>query len=97
MSQPHNENWLVRPSTIKLLWVVFIAVLVLTVLAQLVIKVKGYFVIDGWFGFGALFGFLACVAMVLVAKLLGRFLKRDEDYYLQRDQLYRDQSENHDG
>ena len=97
MSQPHNENWLVRPSTIKLLWVVFIAVLVLTVLAQLVIKVKGYFVIDGWFGFGALFGFLACVAMVLVAKLLGRFLKRDEDYYLQRDELYRDESENHDG
>jgi hypothetical protein len=97
LSQPPNESWLVRPSTIKLLWVVFITVLGLTVLAQFVIKVKGYFVIDGWFGFGALFGFLACVAMVLVAKLLGRFLKRDEDYYLRRDEPYRNESENHDG
>ena len=37
---------------------------------------------DAWFGFGAVFGFAACVAMVLVAKALGLVLKRDDDYYL---------------
>jgi hypothetical protein len=51
------------------------------VLLQFVIKVKGYFGVDGWLGFGAAFGFLSCLAMVLVAKGLGVVLKRDEDYY----------------
>lgn len=82
MNIPEEQDpWLVRPSTIRLLWRVLWAVLALTVLAQVVIKVKGYFVIDGWFGFGALFGFLSCLAMVLFAKGLGYFLKRDENYY----------------
>jgi hypothetical protein len=29
----------------------------------------------------ALFGFAACAAMVLFAKLVGAFLKRRDDYY----------------
>ena len=81
MNDSQNQNWLVRPTTIKLLWRVFIAILALTVLAQLVIKVKGYFGVDDWFGFAAAFGFLSCVAMVLLAKVLGFVLKRDENYY----------------
>ena len=81
----HDDAWLSRPSTIRLLWWVFAVVLAASVLAQLLFKVKGYFGIDGWLGFGAGFGFLACVAMVLVAKVLGWFLKRDEDYYAESD------------
>jgi len=82
MSEPQQpDHWLARPATIRLLWRVFIAVLVVLVLAQVFIYIKGYFGVDGWFGFGALFGFLACLAMVLVAKGLGLFLKRPEDYY----------------
>ena len=80
-----DDHWLARPSTIKLLWRVFAAVLALTVLLQLVIGVKGYFGVDGWFAFGAVFGFLSCLAMVLFAKGLGFFLKRDEDYYTKGD------------
>lgn len=76
-----NDHWLVRPKTIRLLWQIFAGVLALTVLAQLVIKIKGYVGVDSWFGFGAVFGFAACVAMVLFAKLLGVLLKRDEQYY----------------
>jgi hypothetical protein len=56
-------------------------VLALTVAAHFVIKVKGYFGIDAWYGFGAAFGFLSCVLMVVVAKGLGVVLKRDQDYY----------------
>ena len=81
MNDSQNQNWLVRPTTIKLLWRVFIAILALTVLAQLVIKEKGYFGVNHWFGFVAAFGFLSCVAMVLLAKVLGFVLKRDENYY----------------
>jgi len=76
-----DDAWLARPSSIRLLWRLFYAVLALTVAAQLFIKVKGYFGLDGWFAYGAVYGFLACVAMVVFAKLLGRFLKRGEDYY----------------
>ena len=76
-----DDHWLARPATIKLLWRVFIAVLALTVLAQVVVGVKGYFGVDGWFAFGAVFGFLSCLVMVLVAKGLGFVLKRDENYY----------------
>jgi multisubunit Na+/H+ antiporter MnhB subunit len=36
---------------------------------------------DDWTGFYAGFGFIACVLLVLVAKLLRRFLKRPENYY----------------
>jgi hypothetical protein len=32
-------------------------------------------------GFYAVFGFIACVALVLIARLLRRILMRPEDYY----------------
>lgn len=77
-----DHHWLVRPKTIRGFWIGGSLLLALTVVLQLVIKIKGYFGVDGWFGFGAVFGFLCCVAMVLVAKGLGRFIKRDDSYYL---------------
>lgn len=76
-----NDHWLVRPRTIRWLWTAFSALLALVVILQFAIKVKGYFGIDAWIGFGAAYGFLCCVAMVLVAKGLGRFLKRGENFY----------------
>ena len=82
MNEHERDHWLARPETIRLIWRVSIVVLAVTVLLQLVIKIKGYFGADGWLGFGAAFGFLSCLAMVLVAKGLGLLVKRDDDYYL---------------
>jgi uncharacterized membrane protein len=76
-----NDHWLVRESTIKWLWAIFIALLTVTVLADLVIEHHSYFTLDGTFGFGAWFGFISCVAMVVFAKLLGVVLKRPDIYY----------------
>ena len=81
MNKHEPDHWLVRPATIRWIWRISIAVLAITVLLQFAIKVKGYFGVDGWLGFGAAFGCLSCLAMVLVAKGLGFVLKRDEDYY----------------
>ncbi len=81
MAHENKEHWLARPATIKKLWWGFSALLLITVLAQLLVQVKGYFAVDGWFGFGALYGFSACLFMVLVAKGIGLFLKRKEHYY----------------
>ena len=36
---------------------------------------------EGWPGFYPMYGFVACVALVLVAKQLRKILMRDEDYY----------------
>ena len=82
MNGKHQQDaWLARPNTIRLLWKLFFGVLALTVIAQFFIKVKGYFVVDGWLGFAAIFGFVCCLLMVLAAKVLGLILKRDQSYY----------------
>lgn len=80
-----QSHWLMRASSIRKLWWGFSVILALTVLAQLVWYVKGYFTVDGWFGFGAVYGFVSCLLMVIVAKVLGRWLKRPNDYYSGRD------------
>ena len=76
-----NDHWLVRQSTIRLLWIIFAIVLAATVLMDLVVAHHPYFGLDGTFGFGAWFGFVSCVAMVVFAKVLGAVLKRSDSYY----------------
>ncbi len=82
MTNPKDDHWLVRPDSIRLLWKVFIAILAVTVAVQFLTGTDGHFGVDGWIGFGAVYGFLSCLAMVLVAKGLGFFLKRPDDYYV---------------
>lgn len=84
MSAP-QEHWLVRPTTIRWLWIVSVAVLAITVVIQWWLPYKPYFGFDGFIGFAALFGFVACVGMVIIAKLLGLILKRPENYYAEAD------------
>ena len=80
-----DEHWLVRPATIKRLWIVFGAVLTATVLAELVFPLERHFTVERVFGFYALYGFIACVAMILAARALGALLKRPESYYERAD------------
>ena len=81
---PAGGSRISRPGTIRALWIVFIVVLALTVAAELLVHLHPRFRLEGWFGFHAAWGFLSCVAMVLVANLLGFFLRRPEDYYTRR-------------
>jgi len=76
-----DQHWLVRPKSIKLMWRLFIALLVVTVISDFFVGHKPYFGIDGIFGFGAWFGFLSCVALVALSKALSAFLKRSDTYY----------------
>jgi hypothetical protein len=79
--QDGKPHWLVRPKTIRLLWIGFAVILALTVAAQLMVDVHDYFTVDGWFAFYAIFGFVSCLGMVIFAKALGWFLKRPDTYY----------------
>jgi hypothetical protein len=76
-----DDHWLARDSTIKRLWIVFAVVLAVTVLADLFVDHHAYFGLDGTFGFGAWFGFVSCVVLIVVAKALGAVLKRPDTYY----------------
>jgi hypothetical protein len=67
--------------SLRRLWQLFAAVLGLTVLAGLAVDGHGHFALEGWFGFNALYGFLACAALILVARALGLVLKRPDNYY----------------
>jgi len=76
-----KQPWLVRPETIRLLWIVFIVILALTVLADFFVHHHGHYGIDGTFGFGAWYGFVSCIVLVVFSKGLGAILKRRDDYY----------------
>lgn len=78
---PQDKHWLVRPATIRLLWIVFLGVLAATVAAGAFVHGHTYFGIDGTFGFYAWYGFFTCLLMVVGAKILGIFLKRKDTYY----------------
>jgi hypothetical protein len=76
-----NQHWLERPSTIRRLWIAFVATLATTVAAELFVERHSVFGLDGSFGFYAWFGFASCVGLILFPKLLGVFLKRPDSYY----------------
>jgi hypothetical protein len=51
------------------------------VLAELAVEPHPHFGVERLFGFNALYGFLACAALILLARGIGVFLKRPDRYY----------------
>jgi hypothetical protein len=76
-----KPHWLDEPRNVRRLWRGFLVVLALTVLAELLVHLHPHFEIESVFGFNAWFGFLACAAMIVVAKALALLLKRPDTYY----------------
>ncbi len=76
-----DDHWLVRPTTIRKLWVASIAILALLVATDIWIHHHEHFTLDGIFGFYAWYGFAICVVMVAFAKALGAMIKRPDTYY----------------
>lgn len=84
MSAPRPVHWLYRPSTRRRLAWAGAVLLALAVAAELLVHLHPVSGFDDWFGFNAAYGFLACVGMVLFARLLGLLVKRPDDYYDRR-------------
>jgi uncharacterized membrane protein len=76
-----QRHWLVGPRTIRILWIVFAAILAVTLIPNLFVHPHARFGIDGGFGFYAWYGFIVCVAQILISKFLAIFLKRPDSYY----------------
>jgi hypothetical protein len=79
-----DDHWLARKGTIRLLWIVFIVILALTVAAEAWLPAEPHFEVERLFAFNAVYGFLVCAAMILLAKALGLLLKRRDTYYEER-------------
>lgn len=80
MSDP-KSYWLDRSQNVtrlyKVLWFLGIALLSF----DFFLHKHEDFYFATWFGFYGVFGFFACVVLVLVAKKLRLLLMRPEDYY----------------
>lgn len=76
-----KPHWLERPGITRSLWIVYLCMLALTLLASLLMEEHAVFGIEGSFAFAAWFGFLSCIGMIVFAKLLGRLLQRKDTYY----------------
>jgi uncharacterized membrane protein YhdT len=81
MTGPESDRWLTRPATTRRLRVVLILALLVLVALDSVVAHHPRFGVDGTFGFGAWFGFVSCVALVVLARGLGAVLRRPDTYY----------------
>lgn len=80
-ADPGPPRWLDRKANVdKVYWGVWALCGLLLAVEPLVHK-HGEFAFEEWFGFHGLYGFVACVALVIAAKGLRTLLKRPEDYY----------------
>lgn len=79
--QEENSYWLDSPENVRrIIYGLFIACALFGML-ELFLPRKTAFWFEAWPGFYAGFGFIACVGLVLAAKLLRRLLMRSENYY----------------
>ncbi len=81
MTTEDKRYWLDRPENVtrlyRGLWIVGVGLALL----DFVVHRHAEAGFDGWLFFYAVYGFVACVALVLAAKVLRRVVMRPEDYY----------------
>lgn len=73
--------WLDRPGNVERLVKALYWVCGLLLVIDVFIPKHGPFAVEHVFGFYGLFGFVACIVLVLAAKQLRKILLRPEDYY----------------
>jgi hypothetical protein len=79
---PHEKTyWLDQPRNVDRLVRGFYVVCAVLLAIDVFVPKHSPFAIEHVFGFYGVFGFVACVALVLIAKQLRRVLMRSEDYY----------------
>jgi hypothetical protein len=69
------------PSNVNRIIKILIGVSALTVVADFFYHKHTAYHFQEWIGFDAVYGFVACVLLVLAAKQLRKLLMRPEDYY----------------
>ena len=81
MDPKERKYWLDKPRNVTRVFWSLCAVCGLLFVADAFYEKHPNFEAEGWFGFFGIFGFVACIGLVLAAKGLRVILKRPEDYY----------------
>ncbi len=81
MASKKEFDFFDKPENIRKLWGMLYVFCGLTLLPDFFLHAEGHFTFDGFFGFHGLLGFVACVVLILFAKLVGLVLKVKENYY----------------
>ena len=87
MNRPHKQRgaeqrrWLDYPENVRKVYFSVWIVCAVLLLLELLIDKHAETAAEHWFGFHGFFGLIACVGLVLAAKLLRRVISRPEDYY----------------
>ena len=76
-----KQYWLDKPGSVNKVTRTIYTVCALLFLGDLAYHKHPYFAVEEWLGFYGIYGFVACVLLVLGAKELRKVLIRDEDYY----------------
>ena len=79
--EKEKQYWLDKPQNVKKLLRGFYTICGGLVLADWIIHRHVLHLWESLWGFYCLFGFVACVILVLVAREMRKILMRDEDYY----------------
>ena len=71
-----------KPKNVKILLRCFYASLLVLLIIEFFVHKHPHFAWEGWLEFYAVYGFVACVVLVVAAKYILRpLMKRREDYY----------------
>lgn len=82
MSKEHNEpDFFDKKENIDKIIKVFYVLCALLVVADFIVHRHIYHDWENIPAFYAVYGFVGCVVLVLIAKLMRKFLMREEDYY----------------
>jgi hypothetical protein len=81
MAVPEKKGFFDKPGNFRRFLIMFFASLVLLLVLDFFIAKHGYFGWEDVPDFFAAYGFVSCVLLVLVAKVLRLIVKRREDYY----------------
>lgn len=76
-----ERRWLDYPENVRKVYFSVWIVCAVLLLLELLIDKHAETAAEHWFGFHGFFGLIACVGLVLAAKLLRRVISRPEDYY----------------
>lgn len=76
-----RTRWLDRPENVRKIYYAVWISCALLLGVELLIDKHVETVVEHWFGFHGFFALVACVALVLAAKLLRCVVSRPEDYY----------------
>lgn len=76
-----QQDFFSRPKVRRALWAALYGSCAATLIAGLLFKTKAPFGFASFFGFYAILGFVSCAVLILLAFVLGKFLKKPGDYY----------------